>query len=180
MEDVKLQKLLYTEDPPEGLWERIKRKLITKTCKHCGREFTSVGYGKKYCQTKCNQAAARKRRTKHLRKYFKNYYVNNKDRYQKYRNNYLSKPEAIKKQQIRNRNRKYGMGAAQHFAIQLRKQKKKCAVCKKSLKKTSFDHNHKTNKWRGVVCPRCNTGLGFIEAPGFVKQATTYLKKWEN
>lgn len=27
MEDVKLQELLYTEDPPEGLWERIKRKL---------------------------------------------------------------------------------------------------------------------------------------------------------
>lgn len=27
MEDAHLQDLLYTEDPPEGLWERIKRKL---------------------------------------------------------------------------------------------------------------------------------------------------------
>lgn len=54
-----------------------------------------------------------------------------------------------------------------------------CPVCGKPLKKRNFntghaaldiiyyvDHDHETGKVRGLICFRCNTGLGWIEETG--------------
>jgi Recombination endonuclease VII len=42
-------------------------------------------------------------------------------------------------------------------------QEGKCAICKEPMERPNLDHNHKTGKIRGLLCPRCNLGLGFYE-----------------
>lgn len=57
----------------------------------------------------------------------------------------------------------------------------KCAICKKDYslfkKGLGVDHNHKTNKIRGLLCGKCNTGLGqFNEDPILLNEAINYIK----
>lgn len=49
----------------------------------------------------------------------------------------------------------------------LTKQKECCAICgkhqSKFKKRLAVDHNHETGKIRGLLCSRCNMGLGFFQ-----------------
>lgn len=47
------------------------------------------------------------------------------------------------------------------------------------MKKPQVDHDHNTNKIRGLLCSRCNMGLGFFDdsIEGLTK-AINYLKKY--
>ena len=60
-------------------------------------------------------------------------------------------------------------------------QKSRCAICnKKSKHKFSLcvDHCHKTGKVRGLICRKCNFGLGnFSDSIKVLKRAITYLEK---
>jgi hypothetical protein len=41
----------------------------------------------------------------------------------------------------------------------------------------TFDHNHKTEEIRGLLCMRCNTGIGFLQEDLTILQsAIEYLK----
>jgi len=66
----------------------------------------------------------------------------------------------------------------------LEKQNGVCAICEKpetkKLKDTIYrlaiDHDHKTNKVRGLLCSRCNRGLGhFMDNVKFLLKAIKYL-----
>ena len=75
------------------------------------------------------------------------------------------------------------------FGITLKQYKKMvnsqnnvCAICRKlekiKNKSLSVDHCHKTGRIRGLLCSRCNTGLGlFQDSTDNLKQAIVYLKK---
>ncbi len=69
----------------------------------------------------------------------------------------------------------------------LKKQDGKCAICKKvetsvnkktnKFKDLSVDHCHKTGKIRGLLCSRCNSGLGFFKDDlEIIKNAGLYLE----
>jgi hypothetical protein len=55
-----------------------------------------------------------------------------------------------------------------------------CAICKKaelSNKALAVDHCHKTGRFRGLLCRKCNTGLGFFnDDPDLLEAAKNYLK----
>jgi hypothetical protein len=51
----------------------------------------------------------------------------------------------------------------------------KCRICCE-IKPLVVDHNHQTSKVRGLLCRKCNGGLGFFEEnPGFFHNAVAYL-----
>lgn len=50
-------------------------------------------------------------------------------------------------------------------------QEGKCIICSHKPKLLFMDHCHKSGKVRGLVCPKCNTGLG-----GFKDDVTLLLK----
>ena len=59
-----------------------------------------------------------------------------------------------------------------------------CAICSRSQVKTmsrlSVDHCHKTGAVRGLLCTRCNTGIGMLEdSPEIAASAFKYLKSFE-
>lgn len=76
----------------------------------------------------------------------------------------------------------YGITPEQYNDM-LDKQEGKCAIClaKKPGGRTKMffiDHCHDTNKVRGLLCMRCNTGLGlFLDNPKFLLSAISYLKE---
>ena len=51
----------------------------------------------------------------------------------------------------------------------LKKQKGLCAICglPDSSKMLSIDHNHNTNKIRGLLCQRCNAAIGMLNVDNF-------------
>jgi Recombination endonuclease VII len=73
------------------------------------------------------------------------------------------------KDKIRERNRthyhvrQYGISAVEYDAL-LKKQNGACAICRKrSKERLCVDHCHLTGMIRGLLCRRCNLGLGMLK-----------------
>jgi len=76
----------------------------------------------------------------------------------------------------------YGM-SIEDYNILLNKQNNKCAICESKFvnnnkhKYFHIDHCHKTNIIRGLLCARCNVGLGYFNDDlNILKQAVYYLE----
>lgn len=55
-----------------------------------------------------------------------------------------------------------------------------CLICG-SKNMIHIDHCHKTNKFRGLLCSKCNTGLGmFDENINKMENAIKYIKIWQH
>lgn len=81
---------------------------------------------------------------------------------------------------------RYGMSAEDYAAI-YKRQKGKCAICLKpeprkfsgKPARLSLDHDHESGEPRGLLCTRCNTGLGmFRDKTSLCIAAWRYLAKW--
>lgn len=73
--------------------------------------------------------------------------------------------------------RKYGLSMADFNAIFL-DQSGLCCVCSCELHKPYVDHDHKTGKVRGILCGKCNLGLGsFMDNPELCIRAAAYLQE---
>jgi len=76
----------------------------------------------------------------------------------------------------------YGITPEQYDHM-LKKQDGKCTICaaKKPGGRTKMffiDHCHNNGNVRGLLCMRCNTGLGlFLDNPKFLLNAISYLKE---
>lgn len=105
------------------------------------------------------------------------YYANQDQRKEcakKFRRN---NPEKTRKTHL-----KYKYGITQNdYNVKLEFQNNKCAICGRDMteygKVFCVDHNHTTNKVRGLLCDPCNYGLGFYEK--HKEKYTAYLKLYE-
>lgn len=78
--------------------------------------------------------------------------------------------------------RKYGLSKEDYQRMQ-RAQNFKCAIClqqdfdeKRGLRRLCVDHDHKTDKVRGLLCSKCNTMLGMAkDNPEVLERAAAYL-----
>lgn len=83
--------------------------------------------------------------------------------------------------------KKFGINAIDYLRI-LEKQGNKCAICNTSerpkdkrrpegIRDFPVDHCHRTGKIRGILCTKCNTGLGaFMNNKILLKRAINYLE----
>lgn len=75
--------------------------------------------------------------------------------------------------------RRYGLSVEQYMAM-LKRQKGLCAICQKpySTKRLHVDHCHRNGHVRGLLCARCNLGIGyFADSPRLLKRAAGYVNK---
>mgnify|MGYP001593594466 FL=1 len=72
----------------------------------------------------------------------------------------------------------FGLEYHEHWAL-LEYQAHKCAICDRDVDLYSpIDHDHKTNKVRGVLCSHHNAGLGqFGDDPKGLRRAATYVER---
>ena len=89
-------------------------------------------------------------------------------------------PALMKKQLAQQRLKNTGVSSEQ-FDIQFQKQRKRCSIClsrKPNGKGWHADHDHKTGKFRGILCAQCNTGLGMLKDDvKLLRKAARYLVK---
>ena len=86
------------------------------------------------------------------------------------------------KRRVRNRNliKQFGITLID-YEVLLEKQNYKCLICGISQESLSqqmaVDHDHQTNKIRGLLCGSCNGGLGlFKDNILLLRKAIKYLK----
>lgn len=102
----------------------------------------------------------------------KNYYTKEYDR------------QATARYRLRNPNlhriytlKKYGLTIDDYEAL-LKEQKGVCAFCKgdSNDKNMHVDHDHSTGKVRGILCGKCNRGLGYLgDDPQRLQAGIDYL-----
>lgn len=70
------------------------------------------------------------------------------------------------------------------FEKKLEEQNFKCAICEKRFNTKTIpmlDHDHKVWKIRGLLCTKCNPGLGFFDdSIKKLENAVAYLKKYSS
>ena len=61
-------------------------------------------------------------------------------------------------------------------------QDNRCAICGQifaSRQDTHVDHNHTNGHLRGLLCRKCNLGIGYLcDSETILNQALNYIKKW--
>lgn len=74
---------------------------------------------------------------------------------------------------------RYGLTVDEYFALYHR-QAGLCALCHRQLPALPpVDHSHRTGAVRGLLCVRCNTGLGYLEDQTYFVLAREYLLRTE-
>ncbi len=94
--------------------------------------------------------------------YFKIHYLKNKERYR-----------------ANARRLSYGL-TPEAFEVLLQVQAGCCAICKSTLcpERTDVDHDHVSGRVRGLLCHRCNTGIGLLgDSTDRLAAAVDYLRK---
>jgi len=160
---------------------------MPKTCGKCGvilnnenRYRSDQKVGALRCK-KCHSAymkAWRKANPERSQSYSHKWYETNgeqqrKNRREQYRINRAIELRqtrlwrAINPDKVRQMHLKYDYGiSVEEFESQWKKQNGKCAICVNPLEKRhnhAVDHDHLTNKFRGLLCNACNLFLGRYE-----------------
>jgi len=140
---------------------------------------------------KLQQQEYKNKNKEKIKEYQQQYYFDNKERikecpsnspeerkkvYKKYRRNNQDK---IKDYKLR---KKYGISLEDYNKI-FNDQNSCCMICKTHQdelnKKLVVDHNHNTGKVRGLLCDKCNRGLGqFNDEIEIIRQALDYLSTY--
>jgi len=96
-----------------------------------------------------------------------------------YRLNYANRRDKVRWQRIL---RGYGL-SQEAYTSMLDAQGGVCAICKQPERAERFkflavDHDHRTNAIRGLLCHRCNAGLGnFYDTVELIREAVDYLER---
>jgi hypothetical protein len=158
-------------------WREIEGKRI-RPCEDCGVDVESK-YGRgRYCLACKRRKAAAKAAAQFAANPER---VRQRGRESSARMRADPERRARKQQVARTRRlqRDYGLTEQQYDAL-VEEQLGFCAICHQLPGVRGFvvDHNHETGEVRGLLCDRCNTGLGlFRDLPDNLRRATAYLEE---
>lgn len=98
----------------------------------------------------------------------------------KARNRNKIRPSGLKNAKVWRLRTDFGLEEADYLRL-LESQDGHCAICQKQLLKGAHvDHDHETGVVRGILCNRCNIGLGyFSESPESLRNAAFYIESWK-
>jgi len=72
----------------------------------------------------------------------------------------------------------YGLARTEYEQMQAIYRRDGCAICKARDGRGVVDHQHGTKRARGMVCDRCNQGLGFFrDSADICAAAARYLTR---
>lgn len=158
-----------------------------KLCVVCDSDFKPRRGGKPqvYCSSLCRNRASQKRHQDNGNMAaWRETFAPKKRNKQKLR--WDTDPEYRRKILVdmrwRHLKKKYGLTQTDYDAL-CDKQEHRCAICgaqkaDDSGKEWNVDHDHKTGKVRGLLCRRCNGGLGwFRDNPVALRAAADYVEK---
>ena len=153
---------------------------------------------REYCSRECNKIA----RASDAKKYFADYHIANREKKNAVAREWKEKnkdrlPQLSKQYRERFRDKvflvnrkfthkKYGI-SQDIFDAMFESQRGLCAICnlpetkliRGELVTMSIDHDHNTGKVRGLLCAKCNTGLGqFKDNIDNMRNAVKYLERW--
>lgn len=98
------------------------------------------------------------------------------------RASYLRHKEKAKQYSTQyNRKRRTGITNEQ-YEEKLKHQNGVCAICKDVCTRAlAIDHNHTTGQLRGLLCNKCNRGIGYLKDDvATLQRAVDYLKEYES
>jgi hypothetical protein len=149
-----------------------------KLCKRCGNvKPLNDFYRRLEKEARCRQCVSELRKLK-----YKEDPEKQKERARNYR---TRNPEKIRDTKLK---QSFGVGL-EYFNKKYREQNGVCAGCGKpettflrgTLLSLAIDHNHKTGQLRGLLCMRCNLGLGSLDdSIETLENLIVYLKKYKN
>lgn len=137
----------------KSLGKRGKRTILI--CKNCGEEFSELNTkiksgGGKFCCSDC---------------------------YKEYRKRNAKDPKELNR--LYQKKTKYNISKEEYLNL-FKSQNNKCAICGCEFNtkiKGFVDHNHLTNRIRGLLCTKCNSLLGFANDDiNILKKAIVYLE----
>lgn len=139
--------------------QRDKTGAVFNQCVICRREAHRKAVAK-YRKTERGRAYLKKKRKKKRKKY-------------------AATPRCIIKMREYALRYKFNISIDEYNSI-LKKQDNKCAICNMSetQRNLAVDHCHKTGKIRGLLCNRCNKGIGlFSDNTTRLTAAIAYIEK---
>jgi hypothetical protein len=106
----------------------------------------------------------------------------NPEKYAEYQRNYRARPDRKLADRAGHLKRKFGLSLEQYEEM-LASQNGGCAICGDPPEEGTslhIDHDHDTGEVRGLLCVRCNNGLGqFKEEAELVRAAAAYLDSYD-
>jgi len=186
-------------------WNAVKYKDGKQhACKDCGRAYYAQNAereklrSKRYRETHKEQITAQRKayaeaNRDELRAANRAYYKKNADTIRARQKVLRTTPEHREKQRrykkknkerFRDRQKDYDLRTnygitLEDYNLMLENQNHRCKICESDTpagKGWNVDHCHTTKKVRGVLCPHCNTGLGFFkDNPDLLIAAINYL-----
>ncbi len=120
-------------------------------------------------RSECEEKHAKQRRILNKNKkqlYDKEYYAKNTEKRKKYslKYHYAHRDQIKKYKEKYFYYKKYNL-SLEELSIILTAQNNKCAICKSNFSKRNvpcIDHDHNTGQIRGILCRKCNLGLGLF------------------
>lgn len=164
--------------------------MLKKICTKCGVEkkldsFHKAKSGKLGRTARCKEcrlqpsAEWRKRNAEKRREYQREYYKRNREAALEYSRR-IRTPKYNREKNIYS---KYGITQDEFLSL-LKSQENKCACCGKEFVDTPskrgayIDHCHNSKRVRGLLCNRCNAGIGFLgDTIEGIQRAIDYLQR---
>mgnify|MGYP003342963757 FL=1 len=177
---------------------KVVNSKTLKLCKCCGNSFLPKTKRSKYCSVKCSGKEWFREKTGFYNikprncEYCEKLFIPNKGKNTKCcsgscnsklwakNNKDKVKDNKDKNQKWSSLKRKYGLSKNDYLSLLLT-QNYRCKICNNILdngSKTHVDHDHETGKVRGILCSKCNVGLGnFKDSIQNLYNAIQYLQQ---